>query len=45
MLTEVVVGIGSSVCDKYTGTCGRIVDILNDEVLIEPTRIKKILSG
>ena len=37
----VIIGIGSSVCDKYTGTCGRITEILNDEVLIEPTRVKR----
>ncbi|GAJ13400.1 unnamed protein product, partial [marine sediment metagenome] len=39
------VGIGDSVCDKYTGTCGPIVDILNDEVLIEPTRIRGKAAG
>ncbi|MBA7562011.1 hypothetical protein ES708_03660 [subsurface metagenome] len=39
------VGIGDSVCDRYTGTCGRIVDVLNDEVLIEPTRIKEKIGG
>jgi len=37
---EIRVEIGSSVCDRYTGSCGRIVDILDDEVLIEPTTIK-----
>lgn len=36
------VGIGDSVCDKYSGACGAIVDILDDEVLIEPTTRKKV---
>jgi len=35
------VGIGDSVCDKISGSCGPIVDITNGEVLIEPTIIKK----
>ncbi|MBA7566965.1 hypothetical protein ES708_08665 [subsurface metagenome] len=38
---EVRVGIGDSVCDKYSGDCGPIVAIMDDEVLIEPTRIKR----
>ncbi len=38
---EIRVEIGSSVCDRYTGACGRIVDILDDEVLIEPTAIRR----
>ncbi len=39
--SEIRVEIGSSVCDRYTGSCGRIVDILDDEVLIEPTTLRK----
>jgi len=35
------VGIGDSVCDRYTGSCGRIIDIINDEVMLEPTLVKK----
>ncbi|MBA7558265.1 hypothetical protein ES705_51062 [subsurface metagenome] len=34
---EVRVGIGDSVCDKYSGDCGPIVAIMDDEVKIEPT--------
>ncbi|MBA7573368.1 hypothetical protein ES708_15164 [subsurface metagenome] len=33
--------IGDSVCDSYSGTCGRIADILDDEVLIEPITISE----
>ncbi|GAJ18758.1 unnamed protein product, partial [marine sediment metagenome] len=36
------VGIGDSVCDKYTGACGPILDIMEDEVLIEPTTRKEV---
>jgi len=40
---EVVkVSIGDSVCDIYTGACGPIVDIMGDEVKIEPTTRKKV---
>lgn len=35
------ISIGDSVCDKYTGSCGRVTDIINDEVTLEPTIIKK----
>jgi len=35
------VAIGDKVCDKYTGSCGRVVSILNDEIKIEPTTIKR----
>ncbi len=37
----VCLGIGDSVCDKYTGSCGRVTDIINDEVTLEPTIIKR----
>lgn len=33
--------IGTKVCDKYSGSCGRVVSIINDEVEIEPTIIKR----
>jgi len=36
-----IVGIGDSVCDRYTGSCGRVINIINDEVLLEPTIVKK----
>ena len=39
--TKVEIGIGDSVCDKYTGSCGRVTDIINDEVMLEPTIIKR----
>ena len=38
---SVKIGIGDSVCDKYTGSCGRVTDIINDEVMLEPTIIKR----
>ena len=38
---SVKIGIGDRVCDKYTGSCGRVTDIINDEVLLEPTIIKR----
>jgi len=37
--------IGDTVCDKYTGSCGRVVSILNDEVKIEPTIVKRGARG
>jgi len=40
-ITKVKIGIGDSVCDKYTGSCGRVTDIINDEVMLEPTIIKR----
>lgn len=40
-VTSVKVKVGDSVCDKYTGSCGRVTEILNDEVALEPTIIKK----
>lgn len=33
--------IGTKVCDRYTGSCGRVVSITNDAVEIEPTIIKR----
>ncbi|MBA7680427.1 hypothetical protein ES703_88743 [subsurface metagenome] len=39
------IAIGNKVCDKYTGSCGRVVSILNDEVEIEPTIIKRRARG
>ena len=38
---SVKIEIGDSVCDKYTGSCGRVTDIINDEVMLEPTIIKR----
>ncbi|GAH86083.1 unnamed protein product, partial [marine sediment metagenome] len=38
---SVKIGIGDSVCDKYTGSCGRVTDIINDEVMLEPTIMKR----
>ena len=35
------VKVGDSVCDRYTGSCGRVVSIINDEVELEPTIIKR----
>ncbi|MBA7556799.1 hypothetical protein ES705_49519 [subsurface metagenome] len=35
------IAIGDKVCDKYSGSCGRVVSILNDEIKIEPTTIKR----
>ncbi|GAH35808.1 unnamed protein product [marine sediment metagenome] len=40
-ICSVKIGIGDSVCDRYTGSCGRVTDIINDEVELEPTIIKK----
>lgn len=37
--------IGDKVCDKYTGSCGRVVSIINDEAKIEPTIIKRGARG
>jgi len=42
---SVRIGIGDSICDKYSGSCGRVVSIMNDEVKIEPTIIKKGARG
>jgi len=39
------IAIGNKVCDKYTGSCGRVTDIINDEVMLEPTIIKKGARG
>ncbi|GAI59848.1 unnamed protein product, partial [marine sediment metagenome] len=39
------IAIGEKVCDKYTGSCGPVVSILNDEVEIEPTTIKRGARG
>ncbi len=35
------IAVGERVCDKYTGSCGPVVSIINDEVEIEPTIIKR----
>jgi len=43
MIPDIV--IGRRVCDKYTGSCGRVVSIINDEVEIEPTIIKRGARG
>jgi len=42
---SIKIGIGDSVCDRYTGSCGRVTDIINDEVELEPTIIKKGTRG
>lgn len=39
------IAVGESVCDKYTGSCGRVVSIINDEATIEPTIIKRGTKG
>ena len=39
------IAIGSKVCDKYTGACGRVLSITNDEVTLEPTIIKRGARG
>jgi len=39
------IAIGSKVCDKYTGSCGPVVSIINDEVTLEPTIIKRGAHG
>ena len=39
------IAIGEKVCDKYTGSCGPVVSIINDEVEIEPTIIKRGARG
>ena len=37
--------VGDTVCDQYTGSCGRVVSIINDEVELEPTTIKGRARG
>ncbi len=39
------IAIGDKVCDKYTGSCGPVVAILNDEIKLEPTTIKRGARG
>ena len=39
------IAIGEKVCDKYTGSCGRVVSILNDEVTLEPIILKRGARG
>jgi len=39
------IAIGDKVCDEYTGSCGRVVSILNDEVELEPTIVKRGARG
>jgi hypothetical protein len=41
----VVIGKGDSVCDRYSGTCGKIIEIKDDEVVIQPTIIEGKAGG
>ncbi|HUV52283.1 MAG TPA: hypothetical protein VMW64_04325 [Dehalococcoidia bacterium] len=39
------IAMGSKVCDKYTGSCGRVLSTINDEVTLEPIIIKRGARG